>query len=472
MGESLLFLGCIVAFAVLGFVFLRARTAFFGLTALTVFHVAAATLAAFVVAKVFNLEVDSVTPEHADVELYSILGLLAMAMGIYIGWRPIIVAGLLPREERSYIDAPSHINERVGWVTFVVGAVAESIVPFVWSIPTLGTAVNCLSAMARVGLLILLLAAIKTGRWKRFVSAVAVFAVLAVVGSLSSGFTFLRMNTLLPLIIIFFASSGFAVRYMLPAILAIPLFVSGISAWLATRDMIRGSSPIDDLPYLDQVATFFAAYVSNLSVPTAQSALDMILYRVDMSDILAAQVRHQPEFEPYAFGETVYSAFYTLIPRFIWPDKPVVAGGSEFYQRFTGLVRSGDDVTSIGVAYPFELYANGGPVVVVVGLAVIGFICARLELTLFRRPRNLATFWALALILGVLSEGGQRTDVVLPAAVAAGLAAFALGKFLEKAGFTQTILPPVQPAVTRKGRPAPAVWTLGRRRSARPEKRP
>jgi hypothetical protein len=161
---------------------------------------------------------------------------------------------------------------------------------------------------------------------------------------------------------------------------------------------------------------------------------------VDQTALLAAQVRHQPVFEPYAFGETAYSALYTLIPRFIWEGKPIVAGGSDFVARYTGVIQPVGDTTSIGVAYPFELYANGGPLTVVVGLGLIGFVSARLELGMLRQPKNLGRFWALALSTAVLCDGGQRTDVVLPALVASIIAAYVIGTLLERFWFDRNIL--------------------------------
>jgi hypothetical protein len=470
MTEFELFVGCIAVVASFAFVFTRVRTAFFGLTALTVFHVASETTSGFLVAYIFDLEMDSwFTPEHAEVVFNSILGLLAMAAGIFIGWLPAISSRSLSPQEKLYLSAPAHINERVGWLTFLVGAGAELVIPFVWQIPTVGTAVNCISALARIGLLILVLAAIQTKRWNRFFIAMALFVPLSILGSLASGFSFLRTNTILPILFILFASSGFAIRYVLPSIVAVPFLLTGISAWMETRAIIRDRS-LDGLPVLEQVATFFREYVSNLSIPTPDSILNLFLTRIDMTEILAAQVRHQPEYEPYALGETVYTAFYTLIPRFIWPEKPVVAGGSEFITRFTGMVRPAEDITSIGVSYPFELYANGGPIVVIVGLGVIGYICAKLELRLFQPTRSLATFWALALVLGVLSEGGQRTDVVLPAMVAAGLAAFALGKFLEKSGLSRDMLLPADHPLANRPFSRRVSWIPSRRRPADPGK--
>ena len=107
-----------------------------------------------------------------------------------------------------------------------------------------------------------------------------------------------------------------------------------------------------------------------------------------------------------------------------------MAGGSAFVTRFAGL--HWDESTSVGVPYPFELYANGGPWLVVIGLGIIGYIGGRMELKLVLRQKGLGAFWALALATATLSEGGERMEVVGPALVAAALSAFVLGVIVEQ----------------------------------------
>src|SRR5262249_30273133 len=146
---------------------------------------------------------------------------------------------LMSEDEHRYIQWAPHINERVGWLTFCVGVAAEVTIPLAWDVPTLGTAINCLAAMNRIGLLILLISAIRTKQLTPCGIAGGIFAVFSVVSSFASGFSFLRTNTILPLLFILFAASGFALKYMLPAVVAVPLLMSGIYAWLRTRTMIR-----------------------------------------------------------------------------------------------------------------------------------------------------------------------------------------------------------------------------------------
>ena len=445
MLDPIFFAGCIIVFIAFGAVMFHFRTGLFGLTALCVFHVTAATMSAFFFGFLLNEIPDSFTPEHEQVWTYSLLGLFAMVAGVYVGWRPLAeIARQFPRGT-PIAGAPAHINEDLGWLSFLVGMAAYILLSTVRDVPTISTAVNCISTLARIGLLIMLASALGSGRWRKFLIAAGVYSFLSIVGSFSSGHTFIRIDTVVPMVIVYIASSRFDLRFVVPTLLTSSALVPLVGAWMNSRDLIRSGS-LENFSLFDKAVIFFVEFIGNLELPSAESFMDLLLLRVDMSGFLAAQVIHQPEVEPYAYGETVYSALYTLIPRAIWNDKPVVAGGSEFFQRFTGIVRPLDDVTSIGIAYPFELYANGGPVLVVVGLGVIGFACARLELNLLRTPKSLGSFWALALATAVLADGGQRTDVVLPALVSAWLAAYAVGwlftKYYSGLGILRTPVPP------------------------------
>jgi hypothetical protein len=188
--------------------------------------------------------------------------------------------------------------------------------------------------------------------------------------------------------------------------------------WLQTRFLIREGR----LEFLDPITrgkVFMEIWLEwsnpqRLNPEMVQAAL---FDRLDSSFILAAQVRHQPAFEPYAYGKT-YTAdvLPKLVPRFLWPDKPVSAGGSDFVTRFSGLEFA--EETSVGLPYQFELYANGGPGFVVVGLFVIGFIMARIERMLFETPLTLWQTMVLFAVLGVLTEGGEQAAITIPTLIA------------------------------------------------------
>jgi hypothetical protein len=434
-----------VLLVILGYATLvaRSRTAGFGLTTLNLFVVASGTLSAFVVGSLFGQMPDSFGEAHLYVVSYSIAGLLAMLAGMFIAWSPLANRdGAVARG--GFAPTLTHLTREVGWLTFVVGASAELLFPFVYTIPTLSTAVFCMSTLERIGLCILLIAALRENRWGRFCAAFGIFCVLSVATSFATGFSFIRVNTLLPLATIWLVGAGLRgwnlLRVSVLAPAAALLASAAISAWLDTRDLIRSGS-LEQLPRLDQVREFTQYYWGNFAIPNAEAVMRTILQRVDMTDLLAAQVQHQPLIEPYAHGATVLSSFFTLIPRALWEAKPVVAGGSEFVSRFTGL--QWNDATSVGLPYPFELYANGGAVAVVVGLGLIGYLGARLERQLMGQQRSLGAFWALALATAVLTEGGQRTEVALPALVASAATAYAIGTVLQR--FTSVMPVPTPP---------------------------
>lgn len=86
-----------------------------------------------------------------------------------------------------------------------------------------------------------------------------------------------------------------------------------------------------------------------------QRALD----RLNQGNHLAQVYRWVPQKEPYAKGETIVLAIKaSLIPRFLWPNKPQ-AGGTHIWYRFTGNLLSPNVSMNIGVSG--EAYANFGP---------------------------------------------------------------------------------------------------------------
>lgn len=80
----------------------------------------------------------------------------------------------------------------------------------------------------------------------------------------------------------------------------------------------------------------------------------------------------------YYKGSTLAYLSYALIPRFIWKDKPIIAQGVWFaleigqaYVHADGRANNSVNMTSAG-----ELYLNFGLIGVVVGMFLIGLLCA------------------------------------------------------------------------------------------------
>lgn len=74
----------------------------------------------------------------------------------------------------------------------------------------------------------------------------------------------------------------------------------------------------------------------------------------------------------YAGGTTMFDAVLMMVPRIIWPGKPVRIGGNAFVSMYTGMRFLGD--TSVSAGELFEYYVNFGTVGVFVGFLIFGVV--------------------------------------------------------------------------------------------------
>jgi hypothetical protein len=88
-----------------------------------------------------------------------------------------------------------------------------------------------------------------------------------------------------------------------------------------------------------------------------------------------------PDTIPYRSPLELASApFVGLIPRAIWPDKPVFANGYQFSQEYYGT--SSRTYTSAAVTPLGDLYRHGGLVVVAIGMLLLGMVCRLFDLVI------------------------------------------------------------------------------------------
>ncbi|MEO1257489.1 MAG: hypothetical protein AAFZ15_01785 [Bacteroidota bacterium] len=81
-----------------------------------------------------------------------------------------------------------------------------------------------------------------------------------------------------------------------------------------------------------------------------------VLSRFNQGYLTAMTLDYTPDFEPFANGETIYTAVLaSMAPRILWPDKPT-AGGMWSLERFAGVEAMGNTSMSIGVLG--EAYVN------------------------------------------------------------------------------------------------------------------
>jgi hypothetical protein len=92
---------------------------------------------------------------------------------------------------------------------------------------------------------------------------------------------------------------------------------------------------------------------------------------------LAAR-RIQVGLSRYLDGESVWEGLLSLVPRLLWPDKPVFGGSPEIVTKMTGLHLS--RTTSFGVGNVMEFQINFGIPGVVIGFFLLGWVIGTLDL--------------------------------------------------------------------------------------------
>jgi hypothetical protein len=251
------------------------------------------------------------------------------------------------------------------------------------TIPTAGALWGQLSWLIESGLVMLCLYA--ANAQKPGVLAVVLLILVAkgvVFSALSGHAGWMFLNGMF-LVCVYFLSSRIQLKSL--ALLASVGLLAFIPAqrWLSGRQHLRTAIE-GGSEFAERLEITVDIFLSpQLTRGGDQGLVSAYRDRGDYSDLLAAAIAHTPEVEPYAGGATYYDVLVALVPRFLWPEKPYRAGGSEFVTQYTG-IRFGKN-TSVGMNYLFELYVNFGSIGVVAGMFLFGLLLAWMEELYYRK---------------------------------------------------------------------------------------
>lgn len=167
------------------------------------------------------------------------------------------------------------------------------------------------------------------------------------------------------------ALSGFAVV----AVLAFHLFLS----YFLSRDEIRGavwggadmSVRLNSAGGIGRELSWFD--------PTNVRQLQALDARLNQNYFIGVAVKRLESGQvDFLRGRSVWEGIQGLVPRILWPDKPVSAGSPGIIMEMTGLQLSED--ASWGVGPVMEFYINFGTAGLIVGFAALGCLLAYLDL--------------------------------------------------------------------------------------------
>lgn len=204
------------------------------------------------------------------------------------------------------------------------------------------------------------------------------------------------------------------------ALVALPLIYVGLSVYVTymrDRGNIRdtvwgGQSFAQRLDRLGETVSNFEWFD-----PARYNHLLLIDGRLNQNWLVGAAVTRLRETDGYARGDTLWDALLALVPRALWPDKPVTAGSGDLVNRYTDVKFAPG--TSVGIGQVLEFYANFGTIGVIIGFAIMGLLVTAFDLQAADRlaHADLQGFvlWYLPGI-ALLQVGGQLVEITAAAA--------------------------------------------------------
>jgi hypothetical protein len=198
--------------------------------------------------------------------------------------------------------------------------------------------------------------------------------------------------------------------------LGLSLYVTYMRDRLEIRDVVWTDSPVmDRLERVQRTFTTFEWFQA--SDPDHLSRIDD---RLNQNVLVGQSVVYlETGLVEFAHGSTLINGLIAIVPRAIWPTKPVVAGSGDVVADYTGLTFA--EGTSVGVGNVMEAYISFGTPGVVIAFLVLGVVVTFID---NRAGRNLQagdwrTFvrWYLP-GLSLLQVGGSFTELTSSVAVA------------------------------------------------------
>jgi hypothetical protein len=189
-----------------------------------------------------------------------------------------------------------------------------------------------------------------------------------------------------------------------------------------------------------------------------ERSLHSVDQRLNQNYLVGAAVNRLDVNGDFANGTTLVDAAIALVPRVLWPDKPVSAGSGGLVTRFTGLQYATG--TSVGIGHVMEFYVNFGTIGVLLGFAVLGCLLTILDVRsaqCLRRGDHRG--FALSFLVGVslLQVGGSLVEAT--ASAGASVVVVLMIHYVRKQRAKR--VPPMQPDWARVLGPPPPATALG-----------
>ncbi len=339
--------------------------------------------------------------------------------GMAVGAVPVLYY-LQQRQVEPQLRQNAVADTRLIRAYIVAGAISYFVLlPLVGQVATLTSVISVGASLVVVGLCLGCWNAYrrKTGALVYWLLASAALPVLTM---LLQGF--LSFGAAALVAVFAFVASFYRPRWHV-ALLAVIVAWGGLSIYVTymrdrteIRRVVWGGRSMSER--VDQaMSTFLEPEIFDI---TKVEHLQRIDIRLNQNFLVGASVAWlKTRSNQFAHGETIQEAFTALVPRVLWPGKPIFAGSGNLVSRFTGMYFP--DGTSVGIGQVMEFYVNFGSFGVFFGFICFGAIVAYVDARA-ARARDLGDWASFCLWflpgLGLLQAGGSLVEVTSGAAAA------------------------------------------------------
>ena len=304
---------------------------------------------------------------------YCLLGYLALLVGYYGPWR----LREPPRQRPERLRGPLFLllTGGIGLAGYVATGMGERIIALEMKMPAI---VGSMAQLAPVFLFSWALG------WMLYFSNTAtrgqrlvLFGAL-VPGALIVAFTTFSDKSLIMVLVGLPVIARWYTRRKIPWVFLVAMLLIFLFVIFPVYNTYRWSNPMEGkvTRMVSTVQTMQTWDSSTYWTYTFQT----FKRRMALINSVAVVVRDTPRWVPYARGETILMpTLVYFIPRVLWHDKPVAAGGREFGRVFRVTNRFTRD-TYIAPTVPGELYWNFALPGVIVGMALLGMAMRMLYL--------------------------------------------------------------------------------------------
>jgi hypothetical protein len=146
--------------------------------------------------------------------------------------------------------------------------------------------------------------------------------------------------------------------------------------------------------------------------------------RLNQDGLVGAAVENLSGTGEFRNGSTIVEAILAMIPRLLWPNKPMSAGSGSLASSFTG--REFASGTSVGVGPVLEFYGNFGTKGVVLGFFFFGMLISALDLCagVHLRMGNWVMYVSFFLVgISCLNVSGSLVEVTMGAGASVAVGA-------------------------------------------------